>query len=335
MTEFPFEILLARAWPADLWHDVSVLVAVSGGADSVGLLRGLARLKRPGGGRLWVAHFNHGLRGAESDEDERFVADLATQLDLGFHSGRTAGKLTAPGRDGLEAAAREARYRFLQQTAEKVGARYLVTGHTADDQVETILHRILRGTGLAGLSGMNRVRALNPAVTLVRPLLGLRRMDVRHYLKAIDQSWREDASNTCLDATRNWIRHELLPSIEEHVNIAGSEAIFRPGGLANEARHWIDSMADQLAEKALISQGTEELAYDCRAFEGENRYLVRETLRLIWRRQGLPEQAMGFAEWEVLAELAMESRGKAEKRCDLPGAIRVRKTGTQLVISRL
>lgn len=214
MTVSPFEIELARAWPATLWSDVSVLVAVSGGADSVGLLRGLARLKCPGSGRLWVAHYNHGLRGAASEADERFVADLAAKLNLGFRSGRASdGQLAEPGHNGLEAAAREARYRFLQQTAEEVGARYLVTGHTADDQVETILHRILRGTGLAGLSGMGRIRPLSPAVTLIRPLLGIRRVEVREYLAAIDQPWRR--------------RHQCLPRCYPQLDPPGVASQYR------------------------------------------------------------------------------------------------------------
>ena len=310
-----------------------MLVAVSGGADSVGLLRGLARLKCPGSGRLWVAHYNHGLRGAASEADERFVADLAAKLNLGFRSGRASdGQLAEPGRDGLEAAAREARYRFLQQTAEEVGARYLVTGHTADDQVETILHRILRGTGLAGLSGMGRIRPLSPAVTLIRPLLGIRRVEVREYLAAIDQPWREDATNACLDATRNWIRLELLPSIEQHVNVAGSEAVLRLGSLASEAHRLIESMADQLAERATTSQSGAGLTCDCRAFEGQDRYLVREALRLAWRRNGLPEQGMGFAEWEALAEIAQRSSIAQETQSNFPGAINAHKKGARLVI---
>ena len=174
---------VAQDWPPRVWQDVPVMVAVSGGADSVALLRILERL-RPPAARLWVAHFHHGLRGADADADEQFVAALADRLKLGFRAGRVPASQLAAGSDGLEAAARRARYAFLTTAAEQVGARYLAVAHTADDQAETILHRILRGTGPAGLAGMPRVRMLSPAVSLVRPLLTIRRLELRDYLEA-------------------------------------------------------------------------------------------------------------------------------------------------------
>ena len=125
---------LAASWPAEQWKDVSVVVAVSGGADSVGLLRALVVLKQPGPGKLSAAHFNHRLRGEESAGDQQFVAQLCRNLGVPCAvGGGTAATLTGGG-DGLEAAARNARYAFLQATAEQIGARYVVTAHTADDQ---------------------------------------------------------------------------------------------------------------------------------------------------------------------------------------------------------
>ena len=154
-----------------------VLVAVSGGADSVALLTALVRLQKPVESVLIVGHYNHRWRGEESDEDARFVRELAKQYGIGFEldcAPQTREKSTAN-----EASAREARYRFLQQTAERRGARYLATAHTADDQAETVLHRVLRGTGIAGLAGIPRTRVLSPAVTLIRPLLAYRRAERR------------------------------------------------------------------------------------------------------------------------------------------------------------
>ncbi len=153
-----FEQALATSWPAAEWQNLTVIVAVSGGPDSVALLRGLAALKRQAGGegRLIVAHLNHHLR-PEADEDSRFVAELAKRLELPFEGGNAAvAELAARQGDGVEVAAREARYSFLRQTAEKFGARYVAMAHTTDDQVETVLLNVLRGTGLAGLAGMPR-----------------------------------------------------------------------------------------------------------------------------------------------------------------------------------
>ena len=186
---------LGEGWPPAEWSEVGVLIAVSGGPDSVALLRAMADLKQRVGGAGWlvVGHFNHQLR-PEADGDAEFVADLAGQLGLRFEQGRgEVRELSKLRGDGVEAAAREARYEFLLRAAEKCGARYVVTGHTADDQAETVLFNFLRGTGLAGLAGIQRVRPLNSAVSLMRPMLGVRRTDVIGVF-AID---RAGVSNGC------------------------------------------------------------------------------------------------------------------------------------------
>ena len=167
----PLELKLAAAWPPSDWADVTVLVAVSGGGDSVALLRAMTALETGGQGRICVAHLNHQLR-PDADEDERFVVELSRRLGVACEVERVAvDRLAAQAGDGLEAAARSARYRFLEQAAGRLGARFVATAHTADDQAETILHRIVRGTGVRGLAGMARVRPLGHA-TLIRPLAG-------------------------------------------------------------------------------------------------------------------------------------------------------------------
>ncbi|HEX5104177.1 MAG TPA: tRNA lysidine(34) synthetase TilS, partial [Pirellulaceae bacterium] len=196
---------LATDWPPDEWRDVTVLVAVSGGADSVALLRGLHQLKAAGEGRLVLAHFNHRLRGAESDADQALVEELARRLGLEAVVG-------ARGREGegergrSEESLRELRYEFLAAAADKVGARFVATAHTADDQVETVLMNVLRGTGLAGLAGIPRVRRLTDAATLIRPLLNVTRAEVLEYLHSLGQSYRDDATNQSADYTRNRVR---------------------------------------------------------------------------------------------------------------------------------
>ncbi len=162
MDPLPLEHKLAQAWPSDRWRDVGVLVAVSGGPDSVALLRALRRIAPAGRGSLRVAHFNHRWRGAEADQDQRFVVTLCESLGLACEVGAADPARQGMAPDGLEAAARDARYRFLVETAQRTGARYVVTGHTADDQAETILHHIVRGTGLLGLSGMRPARRSAP-----------------------------------------------------------------------------------------------------------------------------------------------------------------------------
>jgi tRNA(Ile)-lysidine synthase len=323
---------VAAAWPPATWRDVPVLVAVSGGADSVALLRILARLRAPGA-RLWVAHFNHGLRGAEADADQQFVGELAVRLGCEFRAGRAPAEGLADQSDGLEAAARRARYAFLTATAEDLGARYLATGHTADDQAETILHRALRGTGPAGLAGMPRVRLLAPAVSLVRPLLTARRSELCDYLRALGQDWREDATNAQTDATRNWIRHELLPAIAQRVNPGVVEALVRLGGLAGEMQSLLAPLAEALVERAIRRSPPAGFSCGCDELAREPRYLVREALKLAWRREGWPEQAMGLAEWEALADLAQAAGAANTSTRDFPGGIRCSRQGARITLA--
>src|SRR5262245_22639104 len=182
---------LAAAWPPANWQDVTVLVAVSGGADSAALLRGLVEIRAAGEGRLIAAHFNHKLRGAESDADQAFVEQLGRELGVKVVAGRRAGE----GGLATEESLREARYEFLTSISGVYGARYVATAHTADDQVETVLLNVLRGTGLAGLAGIPRIRQLAEATTLIRPLLDVTRADVLEFLAGLKQPFREDASN--------------------------------------------------------------------------------------------------------------------------------------------
>jgi tRNA(Ile)-lysidine synthase len=297
-----FEQRLAADWPPAGWQEVTVVVAVSGGADSVALLRALQALKTAGAGRLIAAHCNHRLRGDASEGDAAFVKELCQRLRVPCEVGMVDVPASERG-DGLEAAARGARYAFLSQIAQQHGARYLATAHTADDQAETILHRIVRGTGLAGLAGIPRVRPLNPLTTLIRPLLWARRHEVLEYLSGLDQDFRQDATNLESRFTRNRIRLELLPQLAEQFNPAIVEALLRLGQLAGEAQEVLSSAADELFERAVSRMGSAGWRIDARPLHGQPRYLIREMLIGLWRQAGWPEQSMGLTEWQRLAEL--------------------------------
>ncbi len=297
------EQTLANAWPAEAWAEVSVVAAVSGGADSVALLRALAAQKRGGEGRLVVAHFNHRLRGEESDADEQFVAQLAHDLGLRFESGRVEPDGLEPCSNGLEEAARSRRYEFLISTSEEVGARYVVCAHTADDQIETILHRIVRGTGIAGLAGIPRCRRLSPAVTLIRPLLDVRRAELIDYLASLGQSYREDSSNSDRRFTRNRIRHDLLPHLAEHYNPAVGEALQKLGRLAGEAQSVVDELVRQLVGDGALAEQDAGLLVLRDKVAGQSEYLVRELLIHAWQSRDWPMQSMGFDEWHLLVQM--------------------------------
>ena len=222
-----------------------VAAAVSGGADSVALLCLLLELRSELGIVLSVGHVNHKLRGEESDEDERFVASLARQhgLELDIRVAPVDGSHIFEIRSGIEAAARELRHGFFRQLAREGRATKIATAHTLDDQAETVLLRIFRGTGIRGLS------AVHPRIVfeeqgrafgeLLRPLLGFRRSALRDFLRERGQSWREDSSNRDIAFLRNRVRHRLLPMIAEEF---GEAAIEHMGELAEIARaeeeHW-------------------------------------------------------------------------------------------------
>ena len=334
----PLESKLAVAWPSSAWQDVSVLVAVSGGADSVALLRALQAMKADGEGRLLAAHFNHGLRGQASDSDEAFVAQLCREIGVHCEIGRALpGQLAASAQDGLEATGRRSRYEFFQEATARLGARYVVTAHTADDQAETILHRILRGTGIAGLAGMRRVRPLGPAATLVRPLLEVRRAEVLAYLAQIGQPFCRDGTNDDPQFTRNRIRTELLPRLAAQYNPGVIDALLRLGRLAAEVQSVVDGIVEDLAARTVTQGPAGAVCVSGDGLQGQPRYVVRELLMAIWRQQDWPLQAMGFEEWELLAGMAVPragaTRGASQKRT-FPGGILAEVDRDQLRLQR-
>jgi tRNA(Ile)-lysidine synthase len=303
----PFETHLADVWQPAEWQDLTVLLAVSGGADSVALLRAVATLKTGGIGRVCVAHFNHKLR-SSAEDDERFVADLCKLLGILCEIGAAdVAQLAADASEGIELAARRSRHRFLQDAAGRLGARFVVTAHTADDQAETILHRIVRGTGVSGLAGIKRSRRFGPA-TLLRPMLTVRRTEIEDYLRDIGQTFCDDPSNTDHRFTRNRIRHELLPLLARHYNSAAADALLRLGGLAAEVQEIIVEIANKLCEETVNFKNKNIVEIDAAALAGQPEYLLRELFVLVWRRQSWPMQAMGYGQWQDLAQMIMLSK---------------------------
>ena len=334
---------LALGWPPSQWVDVGVVVAVSGGADSIALLRALTAIRQSGQGKLVVAHYNHRLRGVASDHDETFVRELAASLDLPCEAGQWQHRREPTGRSGEhvdeppetgtgEAEARQARYEFLRDTAHRIGARYVATAHTADDQAETVLHHVLRGTGLAGLAGMSRTRRLSDAVTLIRPLLNVTRVDAEQYLEQLGQPYCHDASNDDLTYTRNRIRHEVLPQLSASFNPRLDEALRNLAQSAGGACEVIKRIADELVETSCTVDQTGRVVIQIDRLGDESAYLVREMLIAIWRDQNWPRQAMRFEHWARLAEMVGGTDATAAQV--FPGNVDARREGGRLVLTR-
>jgi tRNA(Ile)-lysidine synthase len=228
-----------------------VAVAVSGGSDSVGLLRALAEAAPEIGLVLAVAHLHHGIRGAEADEDARFVAELAERLGLELHLHRVDTPTGArERRETLEEAARGLRYTWFRQLLSEGRADAVATAHTLDDQCETVLHRLLRGAWTEGLGGIYPVIACRGGVIL-RPFLRARQADVQSWLREIGQPWREDASNADTVHTRNRIRHELLPRLTEF-NPQIAEQLARLATIARDEESWWEQELGRLLPSIVL-----------------------------------------------------------------------------------
>jgi tRNA(Ile)-lysidine synthase len=297
-----------------------MVVAVSGGPDSVALLRALvASGTHSSAGPLVVAHLNHGLRGAESDGDEDFVRSLCAELGIVAHCESLDVRSAAIGAN-LEATARRLRYDWLAGIARQVGAEWVATGHTANDQAETVLHRLLRGAGLAGLRGIAPRRELTTGVTLIRPLMSVNRQEVIDYLEEIGQPTRLDSTNLDPALTRNRLRHELLPLLAEQYNPQVIACLCRLAAQAEEMFVTEEECARVLLAEAELPRAGEILIFDRQRLAAAPRHRIREAFRLLWQREDWPMGEMGFDAWERLAAVTLGSA----TALDLPGGITVR-----------
>jgi len=227
-------------------------VAVSGGADSVALLRLLLELRAETGIVLSVVHFNHQLRGAASDADAQFVADLAHhhKLELHSESGNTTA-YAAQNHLSIETAARELRYQYFRRLLGESRLNRLATAHTLDDQAETVLLKMTRGAGTRGLAGIYPQLKIadSERSTIIRPLLATKRKALEVYLESLGQSWREDASNRDLRHARNRVRHGILPRLERFLNPEVREALAETAEIARaEEDYWQHEVARVLPQ---------------------------------------------------------------------------------------
>ena len=318
-------------------------VAVSGGADSVALLLLLLELREKLGMVLSVAHFNHMLRGKASQADEKFVEKLAAKHGLAFHVERADVAATAKRRSAnLEETARRLRYEFFARLAEKGQVTRVAVAHTADDQAETVLGHILRGTGLAGLGGIHPV--VGP---VFRPLLDVRRTELRAYLRGKKQTWREDVTNLDITRMRARIRMKLLPLLEKQFQPAIVEHLCTLAELAREDEAFFEQAVEErmaaLVQKtgegtrigindlvgphkkkeasaaAAESVGPEKMA---RAL---SKRMVRRIVESIKPRAG----QLGAKHVDAILELART--GQSGNSLSLPGGVEVRRERDALI----
>jgi tRNA(Ile)-lysidine synthase len=296
----------------------SIVAAVSGGADSVALLDALARFQRSEGrpGSIVVAHLNHQLRGEESDEDEAFVRDLADRLKLTSITERIAVAERAKAeKQNLEAMARRLRYEFLLKVAESCGANIVFTAHTLDDQAETILMRLIRGSGAEGLRGVHQIVALNDGVKLIRPMLGIMRVEVIEHCEHYGLRFRNDSSNFLVDFTRNRVRLELLPMLETF-NPRVKESLARASeSLALDEDYLRGAAAEHLAGSR------EESGLNVKALQEASPAIRRRVLRLWLRGERGDLRRINASHIAAIESLVIGSSGR---RVELPDGVVVR-----------
>jgi tRNA(Ile)-lysidine synthase len=327
-------------------------VAVSGGADSVALLRLLEPLRHELGATLFVIHFDHMLRGAESDRDVCFVKELARARGMEFVSAREDVRAAAILRTGnIEEAARQLRYGFFDRVLSDRKATRIAVAHTADDQAETVLGHIIRGTGPTGLASIYPIVELPSGGAIVRPLLPIRRGELRDYLQERGQEWREDATNADQTRLRARIRAQLLPVLERDFSPGIVQHL---GHLARFAREeesfWSALVEDRLAKYAKVTSGAHsertqsigarDLLWPL-TFErtGEHaavafvRALTERLVRRIYEQVRGDRRELSARHVEQVIRLASEST--SGKRLRLPGKIAVERVFDEITFSRI
>lgn len=312
-----------------------VVVGVSGGADSAALLTALADLAdRPERGyRVIAAHLNHGLR-TDADADERFVVDLAARLGVHCITDRENVPAVAERTgEGFEQAARRCRYAFLTRTAEENVAGFVAVAHHADDNVETVLYRIARGTHLRGLAGMPVRRRLGGSdIVLIRPMLDLTRDRVEAYCRRAGIRWRTDHTNLDTRYRRNFIRHELLPLIRERLNPRADEAVARLACGAAEVADLLDRLADKLVDGATRERSDGRIVLATQTLAGADPAVLGWAIRSALERIGAGMRNVGSARLGELRELVYASSGAA---VTLPDGCIARRGPDALVLERL
>ena len=283
------------------------LIGLSGGADSTALLTALMPEIRGGVFRAEAVHVNHGLRGDESDGDEAFCGELCRREGIPFHAFRA----DLDGRKD-EASAREARFAIFRRCLQETGAQAVILAHHADDQAETFLMRLLRGAGPDGLEGMRADETVN-GIRVLRPMLALRREEIREALRTDGIAWRQDSSNLDTAYLRNRIRLELIPQLE---NIASGSAgrIARAAFLTGADNRYLNGEAEKL-----LNRSADGPRIDAEALKDEPEVLKTRALRMWWKANnpGRKEHALSASQTAELTALADGKRG----RMNLPGGL--------------
>lgn len=308
----------------------AVLAAVSGGADSMAMLAALHRLRDRLGFQLVCGHVNHLLRGSESDDDEAFVRSQAQRLGIAFvsqqHDVRDYAKQHSL---SIETAARDLRLASLEQMAQQANCRIIATAHHKDDQAETLVFRLLRGTAFAGLAGI-RPAAQRNGLQWIRPMLCLNRLAIEQFCRDNQILWQEDYTNRQLDYTRNWIRHRLLPYLNRQSQTNLLEPLCRLGESACQMQLRIDAAAETVWQKALLEQSPGHLAFSASVLSAVNPFIAGQFLRRAYEVLSCGQRDLTVRHYAVFCGFLA---GSQPNKIELPAGCRIQRQTDRILFS--
>jgi tRNA(Ile)-lysidine synthase len=302
-----------------------VLAAVSGGADSVCMMTALMKMKKELGVELLVGNMDHGLRGEESAADSRFVKDLAAGLGVEFLHKRTDARKGGKKGASLEERARDKRYAFLAGAASENGCGVIATGHTMDDQAETVLMKVVHGASMSGITGIPPVRE-EDGVKIIRPLIRTERADILAFLKRKGAAYVEDSSNSDLSFLRNRIRGELLPFLEGY-NPRIKRALVNLADTLMEDLSFLEEARRKAVGKCAAVR-EEGISVEIRDMILQPRALRKEIFKELFRLAGGNVKKLSYRHWMEMDRLI--SAAEKGKSLDLPGDVRVTRERNRL-----
>jgi len=306
----------------------ALLVAVSGGVDSVVLLDLLCQVQAEWKLRLKIIHLNHSIRGSEADRDEAFVRKLAEAFKMeAVFEKRDIPAYQEKHHLGLEEAAREVRYQFYEQALSQTGFKKVALGHQKNDQAETILANFLRGAGMRGLSGMSVQRG-----PFIRPLLWASRKEILQYAREKGLEFRQDSTNADVSYRRNRIRHELIPYLEEHFNPEIVERANRMGTVFSEIESFLIAMAHESAEDCILLQNQSKIILDIGKFSKYFNIIRKYILRECLYKMGAAHSYVTFDTYDALLFLA--AKGQKGRKISVGPNVMVLVDHSGLVIQR-
>jgi tRNA(Ile)-lysidine synthase len=327
-------------FPEELNHELQrlnvagqgMLLAVSGGSDSMAMLHAVVRLREQLKlTQLEVAHLNHGLRGSDSDGDADFVRQICNELHVRCHvEVMSAGTLQQTSRGSLEEAARRVRYQFLERVAMDRGIQNITTAHQLQDQNETIIFNLLRGTGLRGLRGIPQIRQVSPYLRLIRPMLSISKEVIQTWLRDQSLVFREDGSNEEMDFARNRIRR-MMSQLPDENGDALNRRLAELSQQANQTIQSLDAAAVEILRVSVLDSSASTIRLRRSSLLQWPEPLVRHALSSVWSTNGWPQQQMNRDHWLRLSRIIREG---TPRRCTFPSAIELQIRRDLAVLSR-